>query len=233
MRFSFFFSLSICLSVSADPKEIVPLHDGLPNIDFGRIYDLASPEYRQLALCSRVPNAANCTGFPPRFYQLSSLPEASEPLAQVNRCLVVLPERMLATGLIELDAAARTVECKPGPEQIVVANVLVCYPQVAPVMGVFCGLSSLCFQGSGMNGKCTKDYRAEVVQIPPVPVVPVLGCDVAAGGTGCATKACSCATLPAKNSVKAYAAACEGTSVCHSSCDPANPMIKWQCAYSP
>jgi hypothetical protein len=99
----------------------------------------------------------------PRFFQFNTTLGVDDTFNLVNRCIGIRggTRYVLATPIV-FNNGAETVACTPGPEEIAVVHLLLCYGRPT---GAHCSFATVCFEGARMAGRCTKDYPADEVRV--------------------------------------------------------------------
>src|SRR5690606_30488110 len=122
-------------------------------------------EYAQFDACrlATVPGTG-CGGgvATARFFQFSTPNGPDDLFNVVNRCIGIRQgNRYFLSTPIVFDAATQEVSCDPGPEEIAVIHLLLCYGKPS---GAHCSLATACFEGDHMGGMCTQDYKGDEIR---------------------------------------------------------------------
>lgn len=152
---------------AAGEMEISRLFPSLTNIDTDSPtpLDRTSSEYGHLRTCalSTHPATACDPSRKERFFNLALTDGVQDSPDQVNRCIGLRAGRVSLLGAIRIDPARKTVRCDPEPEAIAFAHLVLCYERVT---GARCSLATVCFEGKGAKGRCTRNYEGIEIRLP-------------------------------------------------------------------
>lgn len=166
LRFVFSLLVGLCLcssqSYSGD-KNLSALFPGIASIDVSGLKDLSSPEYQSLIQCQNsADKAADCdpTGTAHFYLFTPTVTDLYGSFDIANRCILVHQSLREVRSPVVIDPVARTVTCAAAPNEVVTANLVICYERAA---GSFCNLSTACFEGDNTKGRCTKDFTEDPI----------------------------------------------------------------------